>query len=273
MKIYNSVNINQNRYSPNFYGKGIELTEDWVNLPLRAEYHKDIAHDLAEGSKLYFKKHKDIDNSVTDIHNNGGLTVVFDIPNNEILKVSLENPLEYREHNPEFDIPFLTPVEKYGKTYIVKQPKADTKNITKEQFLEVAKRIINSWCELSKDGRKLEQYGLYNGKPYLIDTRCAMPMPNAWTVIVDEICKKLNKCYTSLSKEQYESERELKFKEKGYFSYHCDETPRKSLTIKGGLLKLFTTIKNNIKYRKNHYCIPYEVMQKQKLKLHKLRKI
>ena len=131
MKIYNSVNINQNRYSPNFYGKGIELTEDWVNLPLRAEYHKDIAHDLAEGSKLYFKKHKDIDNSVTDIHNNGGLTVVFDIPNNEILKVSLENPLEYREHNPEFDIPFLTPVEKYGKTYIVKQPKADTKNITK----------------------------------------------------------------------------------------------------------------------------------------------
>ena len=118
MKIYNSVNINQNRYSPNFYGKGIELTEDWVNLPLRAEYHKDIAHDLAEGSKLYFKKHKDIDNSVTDIHNNGGLTVVFDIPNNEILKVSLENPLEFREHNPEFDIPFLTPVEKYGKVHI-----------------------------------------------------------------------------------------------------------------------------------------------------------
>ena len=273
MKIYNSVIKNKYQQKPSFEGKGIDLVEDWKNNPMRAEYHREIARDLAEGSKLYFEKHKEVDNSVMNLHNNGGLTVVFDIPNDEVLKVSLENPLEFREHNPEFDIPFLTPVEKYGKTYIVKQPKADTENITREHFMEVAKRIVNAWCELSKDGTKYEQYGLYKGKPYLIDTRCAMPMPNAWTVIIDELCKRLNKCYTSLSKEQQESEQELKFKEKGYFSYHCDETPRKSLTIKGGLWKLYTTIKNNIKYKKNYYCIPYEVYQSQKLKLPHLYKI
>lgn len=123
---------------------------------------------------------------------------------------------------------FKTPVEKYGKTYIVRQPKADTENITKEHFLDVTKRIYLGRCELSTDGNKYEQYGLYNGKPFLVDTRCAMPMPNIWTIVVDEIYKKINKCYTYISKEQYKHEKDLAYKEKGYFSYHCDETPRKT---------------------------------------------
>ena len=180
------------------------------------------------------------------------------MPNSEILKVSLENPLEFRKHRPEFDIPFLSPVEKYGNTYIVKQPKADTKNITHEHFKAVVKQIYSHGCELSKDGTKFEQYGLYTGKPYLIDTRCAMPMPSIYTVIIDNICKKINKCYVWVSKEQHEAEKAQAYKEKGYFSYHVDETPRNSLNFRGGILKLFSTIKNNLKYRKNHYCMPYE---------------
>ncbi len=265
--------LNKNDFQLNFKGKGLDLVKDWENKPMRAKYHKEIAHDLAEGSKLYFEKHKEIDNTVTNLHNNGGLTVIFDIPNNEILKISLENPLEFRKHNPKFDIPFFTPIEKYGKTYIVKQPKADTENITREHFLNVAKRIYLGGCELSSDAYKYEQYGLYDGKPYLIDTRCAMPMPNIWTCIVDKIYKKINKCYTFVTEEQDELNRKLAYKEKGYFSYHCDETPRKSLTLKGGLLKIFYAIKNNIKYKKNHYCIPYDVLDLQHTKIRKFVKM
>lgn len=232
-------------------GRGKDLIEEWqYNRPTRASCYNDMANDLAEGANIYFDSHKDVDDSVIKLYKKGSLSVIFELQNDEILKISLENPLEFREHNSNFDIPFLTPVEKYGKTYTVKQPKADTENITREHFLDVKKRIRYGLCELSADGRKYEQYGLYNGKPYLLDTRCAMPMPNAWTLLIDEICSRLNKCCTILSPEQYDLKQELKFKEKGYFAYHCDETPRKSVTFKEGLLKLFNTIKNNVKYRK-----------------------
>lgn len=258
---YNSYNkevYNQ----PMFKGRGTDLINEWMrdeNLDcIRLNYYKEIMRDLSEGAKLYFEKNKEMDNSVTNFHECSGLTVFFDIPNNEILKVSLENPLEFREHQPEFDIPFLSPVEKYGKTYIVKQPKADTENITHEDFKNVVKRIYSNWCELSKDGTRYEQYGLYNGKAYLIDTRCAMPMPNIYTIIIDKISRKINKCYVYVNKEHSEQEKAEGLKKKGYFYYHVDETPRKSLKFKGGIVKLFNTIKNNIKYRKNHYCIPYE---------------
>jgi len=269
---HNQYSNKQSQY-PQFKGKGIDLVNNWLrdeNIDgIRLSYYKEIMRDLSEGAKLYFEKNKKVDNSVKKFHECGGLTVFFDIPNNEILKISLENPLEYRKHRPEFDIPFLSPVEKYGKTYIVRQPKADTKNITKEHFRDVVKRIYSHGCELSRDGDKYEQYGLYKGKAYLIDTRCAMPMPNIYTMIIDNICKKINKCYVYVNKEQDKMEREEGLKEKGYFFYHTDETPRESLNFKGGLIKLFNTIKNNIKYRKNHYCIPYEVSRLQKLKLRK----
>ena len=261
---------------PKFRGKGIDLLNNWLldenTDGIRLSYYNEIMRDLSEGAKLYFEKNQEADNSVTKI-NESGLTMFFDMPNNEILKISLENPLEYRKHRPEFDIPFLSPVEKYGKTYIVRQPKADTKGITQEQFKDVVKRIYSHGCELSKDGDKFEQYGIYNGKAYLLDTRCAMPMPSVYTIIIDKICKKINKCYVWVSKEQHEAERAQAYKEKGYLSYHVDETPRKSLRFKDGLIKLFQTVKNNIKYRNNHHCVPYEVSRAQQLKLPRFTKM
>lgn len=246
----------------NFKGNGIDLVNSWMSerskKPARLIWYDDVCKDLAEGASLYFAKYKDIDDSVININKCEGLTMFFEIPNNEIIKVSLENPLEYRKHRPEFDIPFLSPVEKYGKTYIVKQPKADIESITHEHYKDVVKRIYSHGCELSTDGYKYEQYGLYNGKAYLIDTRCAMPMPNIYTMLIDILCKKINKCYVFVNQEQAKYEKEEGIKNKGYFYYHKDETPRKSLNFKGGIIKLFYTIKNNIKYRKNHYCIPYE---------------
>ena len=38
-----------------FEGKGTDLMNEWKNNSERPEYHKEIAHDLAEGSKLYFR--------------------------------------------------------------------------------------------------------------------------------------------------------------------------------------------------------------------------
>lgn len=280
MKInFNNHNIYQKgKYTqPQFKGKGIDMLNAWMrdeNIDgIRLNYYKEIMRDLSEGVKLYFEANQEIDDSVKNFHECGGLTLFFDMPNDEILKVSLENPLEYRKHCPEFDIPFLSPVEKYGKTYIVKQPKADTKGITHEHFKDVTKRIYSHGCELSRDGNKYEQYGIYNGKAYLIDTRCAMPMPNLYTIIIDNICKKINKCYVWVSEKQWEAEKAHAYMEKGYLSYHVDETPRKSLKFKDGLIKLFQTVKNNIKYRKNHYYVPYEISRVQQLKLPKIMKM
>lgn len=259
----NVIPYNNETYpQPQFKGRGTDLLNEWVlgkNLrAIRLNYYKEIVQDLSEGARLYFEKNKEIDNSVKMFHSCAGLTVFFDIPNNEILKISLENPLEFRRHRPEFDIPFLSPVEKYGKTYIVRQPKANIENITEADFKDVRKRIYSHGCELSRDGYRYEQYGIFNGKPYLIDTRCAMPMPSLYTMFIDIICKKLNKCYVFVNQEQGRLEKEAGIKAKGYFYYHSDETPRKSLTFKGGIIKLFNTVKNNIKYKKNNYCIPYE---------------
>lgn len=271
MKLNNNYIHNKTNYQQiNFQGKGLDLIHDWQYNTSFAAYYKDIANDLAEGVKLYLKKHKHIDDSIKSFHNTGGLTVFLDIPDSKILKVSLENPLEFRKHNPKFDIPFLSPVEKYGKTYIVIQPKADTENITKKDCMGVIKRIYRNFCEISTDGDKFEQYGLYNGKAYLIDTRCAMPLPNIYTIIINKICNKLNKCYTFLTKEQYAKEREDAYKIKGYFSYHCNETPRKSLSFTEGIKKIYTILRNNIKYRKNGYCIPYEEYKSQKLGYQKI---
>lgn len=264
--IYNETSCSK----PNFRGKGIDLVRNWRQTATFAEYYKDIADDLAQGAISYLKKHKEFDNSVKNLTDTGGLTMFFDIPDSKILKVSLENPLEFRKHNPNFDIPFLTPVEKSGKTYVVVQPKADTKNITQEHCVDVKKRIYKNSCEISTDSNKFEQYGLYNGKAYLIDTRCAMPLPNTYTLLIDKICKKLDKCYTFLTKEQYKKEKEEAYKIKGYFSYHCDETPRRNLGFAEGIKKIYKTLKNNIKYRKNHYCIPYEDYKSQGLQNRKI---
>ena len=278
MKINNNIIYKPKQSTqPQFKGKGIDLLDNWMQErsehAIRFRWYDDICRDLTEGAKSYFENNKDIDNSVINLHKNDGLSMLFDIPNNEVVKVSLENPLEFRKHRPEFDIPFLSPVEQYGKTYIVRQPKADTENITHEHFRDVVKRIYSHGCELSKDGYRYEQYGLYNGKAYLIDTRCAMPMPSIYTMLIDKICGKINKCYIYITKEQGETEKAEGLKEKGYFYYHADETPRKSVNFKGGLIKLFNTIRNNIKYRKNHYCIPYEESRRLQYKIRRYYKM
>lgn len=267
MKISNFALTNQYRYSQNFTGKGIDLIENWQEEPNRISWYNDVVQDLSEGSISYFKAHKEVDDSVIKFHESGGLSILFELQNNEVLKISLENPCEFREHNPEFDIPFLTPVEKWGKTFIVKQPKADTENVTVEHCREVGRKIQHNLCELSTDGWKAEQYGLYNGRPYLLDTRCAMPLPNLWSFFIDNLCKKLNKCYTVMTEEQRHAELLLDYEERGYFAYHCDETPRKNLTFGEGLAKLYKTIKTNYKYKKNHHHIPYVLGILKKMKL------
>lgn len=118
-------------------------------------FKKDFLPDL----KAYIASSKNLKESdIKGVLGHGGLSVVFDLGEKGALKCSLENPLEYRKHNPAFDIPFLAPVAKQNKTFIVHMAKADTKNVTTEDCKDVIRRIKESGFELSRD---LDEYKVY----------------------------------------------------------------------------------------------------------------
>ena len=66
---------------------------------------KKLVQDLKSYISLQRGKIKETD--VKKVIGYGGLTTVFELTNDRILKCSLENPLEHREHCTDFDIPFL----------------------------------------------------------------------------------------------------------------------------------------------------------------------
>lgn len=180
---------------------------------------------------------------IKGIAGQGGLSVVLDL-GDEVLKCSYENPLEFRKHNPAFDIPFLSPVEKFGRTYFVKEAKADIKNVTENDCIDVINRIYNAGLETSRDFSqyRTEQVGIYNGKPYLIDTRCAVPQPDRFSRFVYDFCSINKRVYFSNNMDEFCFE-------------HIDETPRPNLSFKKGLAKMWEIIKTNIKYRKKPFSL------------------
>lgn len=179
----------------------------------------------------------------------GGLSIVFDLGETEVLKVSHENPLEFRKHNPVFDIPFLSPVEKFKDIYIIREVKAERNLITSQDVISVLKRIEKEGFEPSRDlnSRTFRQIGFYKGEPYLLDTRCAMPKPNRFTRFVHNFCNNNRKIihvkdvYTCDSFYQnLQGASNLK-------RLHLDETPRRNLSLKKGLSMMFNIIMENIK--------------------------
>ena len=175
--------------------------------------------------------------------------------NNEVLKCSLENPLEFRKHNPKFDIPFLSPVENFGKTFFVKEVKADTTNITIYDCESVIKNIYKEGFEPSKDLDKYRtwQIGKYNNKPYLLDTRAALPRPNMFSKYIYKCCKDYQRVFhlKSLTAENIvrdEAERAKRVKKEGLKVLHMDETPRKNLDFIEGINLVNNVVKENIKY-------------------------
>lgn len=173
----------------------------------------------------------------------GGLSVVLDL-GDDVLKCSYENPLEFRVHNPSFDIPFLSPVEKFGKTYFVREPKADIENVTSDDCRDVIRRLFMSGCEPSRDfdEHRLQQVGIYNGKPYLLDTRCAVPQPNRFSRFVYDFCTINRKVYFANAPDEFCFE-------------HIDETPRPNLSFRKGLAKMRTVIRDNMKAGKKPFSL------------------
>lgn len=214
--------------------------------------YKNIISDVKEYLKSFdYVKEKDIKGILAK----GGLSVIFDMGEKAVLKCSLENPLEYRKHCPDFDIPFLSPVIKINQTYIVKQAKADTKNLSIADCNDVISRIKKAGFELSQDmdSSKIRQIGKYNGKNYLLDTRCAVPPPNAFSRFIYNFCKKHKYVYElrDMSPEainKYERELSELSQKYGPQVYHVNETPRKNLSLKEGFAMILSLIKENIKY-------------------------
>lgn len=181
---------------------------------------------------------------IKGIAGRGGLSVILDLGENEVLKCSLENPLEFREHIPSFDIPFLSPVKKFGQTYFVREPKAETKGITPKDCEDVIRRIYEAGYEPSADlyPYATRQIGIYNGKPYLLDTRCAVPQPNRFSKFVYDFCHVNCRVLIAHKVDPYD------------FSFqHIDETPRPNLSLKKGLAKIFNMMKLNMKYGKKPF--------------------
>lgn len=167
----------------------------------------------------------------------GGLSVVLDL-GDDVLKCSYENPLEFRTHNPSFDIPFLSPVEKFGRTYFVREPKADIKSVTRDDCADVIKRLFMAGCEPSRDfnEHRLQQVGIYNGKPYLLDTRCAVPQPNRFSRFVYDFCSINRRVFFVRNVDSTD------------FTFeHIEETPRPNLSLRKGLAKMWTVMKDNMK--------------------------
>lgn len=129
---------------------------------------------------------KFINEKIYGIAGFGGLTSVFDIGNDRVLKISEENPFEYRKHNPKFDIPLLSQIEHYGNMYGYIQQKADTENVNIFDVQNVKRKMKKQGFTPSDDfsSWRIDQVGRLNGSSYLLDSRCAIPRNNRKTRFV-----------------------------------------------------------------------------------------
>ena len=129
---------------------------------------------FVEGSKKF------LDEKIYGIVGTGGLTTVFDIGNERVLKISEENPFEYRKYNPKFDIPLIGKVEQYKGFYGYIQKKADTENVGLKNVLAVKRKMKKAGFTSSLDfgSHRTDQVGIYKGKSFLLDSRCAIKRNN-----------------------------------------------------------------------------------------------
>ena len=134
----------------------------------------DKALKFIQGSKKF------LDENIYGIIGTGGLTTVFDIGNDRVLKISEENPFEYRKYNPKFDIPLIGEVEYFDGIYGYIQKKADTDNVGLKNVLAVKRKMKRAGYTSSQDFgmHRVDQVGIYKGKSFLLDSRCAVKRNN-----------------------------------------------------------------------------------------------
>jgi len=204
--------------------------------------------DMVPNLQDYIDAGRVKESDIKGIAGRGRLSVVLDLGEQEVLKCSLENPLEFRTHNSSFDIPFLSPVEKFGQTYFVREAKADTKKVTQQDCINVIRRLYETGYEPSADldQYKLRQVGIYKGKPYLLDTSAAVPQPDRFLRFVYDFCTINNRVLISRKVDPLD------------FSFaHIDETPRPNFSFKRGLAKMWNMMKTNMKYGKKPFSLKY----------------
>lgn len=207
------------------------------------EYKCSLKKNIIPDLKQYLANSQLLtETDIKGILGEGGLSLVFDLGDKGVLKGSLENPLEYREYNKDIDVPFLSPVVRVNNTYFVQQKKADTKNVTTSDCKKVIKNIIKAGYETSVDfdEYKVHQIGKINGKPYLLDTRCAVPPPNYWSRFIYNLYRDYNQVFV-LKDMSHKSiiENDAKmlalFEKYGPKVYHVVESPRRNISLKEGL--------------------------------------
>lgn len=75
--------------------------------------------EFLKGSKRF------LDEKIFSLMGKGRFSFALDIGNGRVLKISSQNPFEYRKHNSRFDIPLLSEIYRYGNMYGYIQAKAD----------------------------------------------------------------------------------------------------------------------------------------------------
>ncbi len=212
-------------------------TSDMFFNQYKKEYTAPFHRELQECLQTYLQQNKDINtDDIKGFAGHGGLSTVFDLGEKGVLKCSQENPLEYRMHNPEFDIPFTSPVIKVKNFYIVQQPKAETSSVTQKDCIDVITRMSNEGFEPSFDfdKTKTRQVGHYNGKAYLLDTRCALPKPDRFSLEVYNFCERNKRVFYP---------RKIDLSD----LCHIEELPRTNLNIKEAKTMILKIIKDNIR--------------------------
>ena len=214
---------------------------------------KKLVQDLK--SYISTQKGKLKETDIKSVLGYGGLTTVFELTNDRVLKCSLENPLEHREHCTDFDIPFLSPVKKSGEHFFVVEPKAEQDGVTTEDCKDVIKRIYKAGYEPSRDldEYKIRQVGRYNGKTYLLDTRAALPQPDRFSKFIYRFCNSINRVL--IAEKVDPTNFEIK---------HIDESPRKNLRFAEGIKEVYEVIDKNVKHgcmgKLESYIIKYGVL-------------
>lgn len=104
----------------------------------------------------------------------GSRSVALELDNAEILKISLvRDNCTARPYNELFDLPILDR-GKVGNIWYYTQPKAETKGITSEHVVDIINKIKScNYTPRDLQPQRVEQVGLYKGKPYLLDRECA----------------------------------------------------------------------------------------------------
>lgn len=232
-----NVNIKPTLSNLSFRSSSPKETSDMFFYQYKQKYTAPFHRGLQECVNIYLQENKDINTAdIKGFAGHGGLSAVFDLGEKGVLKCSKENPLEYRKHCPEFDIPFTSPVIKINDFYIVRQPKADTSSVTQQDCIYVITRMYKEGFEpsLDFDETRTRQVGHYNGKAYLLDTRSALPMPNRFSLEVYNFCKRNQRAFYP---------RKIDPSDCG----HIEEVPRANLNIKEAKIMVQKIIKDNVR--------------------------